>query len=60
MKCISCNRVRLSDTGYRSYQAVEKRQEEAEMQGSRERKAEAYAQYVEVLSERQRSRSAPQ
>jgi len=30
------------------------------MQGSRERKAEAYAQYVEVLSERQRSRSAPQ
>jgi len=41
-------------------QAVETRQEEAEMQGSRERKAEAYAQYVEVLSERQRSRSAPQ
>jgi hypothetical protein len=42
------------------FQAVEKRYEEAEMHGVSERKSEAYLLYVELLSERQQSRSAPQ
>jgi hypothetical protein len=41
-------------------QVVEKRSEEANMQGASELKAEAYSLYVEVLSERQHRRLAPQ
>jgi len=42
------------------WQAVEKRHEEVGMHGARERGSEAYREYVEVPSELQHRRPAPQ